>query len=193
VAQLELRQIGAERVEETRHLQLLNRVGCALIGELDLERVVQTVTDAGTELTGAEFGAFFYNVVKEAGESYMLYTLSGVPREAFAGLPMPRNTAIFGQTFTGAGVVRSADITKSSRYGRSAPHYGMPKGHLPVRSYLAVPLVSHSREVLGGLFFGHPEAGVFSPRHEETMVGIAAHAAVAIDNASLFKEAQRED
>jgi two-component system sensor kinase FixL len=105
---------------------------------------------------------------------------------------MPRNTAVFGPTFAGAGVVRSADITKSSLYGRSAPHYGMPKGHLPVRSYLAVPVVSHAGEVLGGLFFGHPEVGVFSPSHEETMVAIAAHAAVAIDNASLFKDAQRE-
>lgn len=33
------------------------------------------------------------------------------------------------------------DITKDPRYGKSAPHAGMPKGHLPVRSYLAVPVI----------------------------------------------------
>ena len=35
----------------------------------------------------------------------------------------------------------------------------MPKGHLPVRSYLAVPVTSRSGEVIGGLFFGHAQTG----------------------------------
>jgi len=100
---------------------------------------VQSVTDLGVELSGAKFGAFFYNVVNEAGEAYMLYTLSGVPRSAFEGFAMPRNTAVFAETFGGKGVVRVGDITKDPRYGKNAPHHGMPAGHLPVVSYLAVP------------------------------------------------------
>ena len=71
---------------------------------------------------------------------------------------MPRNTAVFAPTFNGEGIVRSDDITKDPRFGRNAPYYGMPKGHLPVRSYLAVPVISRTGEVLGGLFFGHPRA-----------------------------------
>ena len=192
VAQLELRRVGAERAEEARRLRLLNRVGAALAGELDLERLVQVVTDAGRELTGAAFGAFFYNRVNTAEESYTLYTLSGAPREAFAAFPMPRKTAVFGPTFAGTGVVRSDNITRDPRYGRNAPYRGMPKGHLPVHSYLAVPVVSRSGEVLGGLFFGHPEPGVFSPDHETVLLAAAAHAAVAIDNARLFEAAERE-
>ena len=74
---------------------------------------------------------------------------------------MPRNTAIFAPTFAGEGTVRSDDILKDPRYGHNAPHKGMPDGHLPVRSYLAVPVRSRSGEVLGGLFFGHPGAGSF--------------------------------
>jgi PAS domain S-box-containing protein len=58
--------------EESHNLETLNRTGSAIAGELDLERVVQMVTDAGVELTGAHFGAFFYNVINAAGESYML-------------------------------------------------------------------------------------------------------------------------
>ena len=115
------------------------------------------VTDAGVELSHAQFGAFFYNVIKEDGEAYTLYTLSGAPREAFEKFPMPRNTAIFEPTFRGRGPVRSDDILADPRYGKSAPYHGMPEGHLPVRSYLAVPVVSRSGEVLGGLFFGHPQ------------------------------------
>ena len=62
--------------------------------------------------------------------------------------------------------------------------------HLPVRSYLAVPVVSRSGDVVGGLFFGHPDAGVFTARTERLIAGVAAQAAVAIDNARLFEAAQ---
>jgi signal transduction histidine kinase len=178
--------------DESHNLEVLNTTGSAIAGELDLQRVVQLVTDAGVELTGAQFGAFFYNVVNPAGESYMLYSLSGVARSAFEQFPMPRNTAIFGPTFAGEGVVRSDDITKDPRYGKSDPHFGMPKGHLPVVSYLAVPVVGRTGEVIGGLFFGHPEPGRFEARHEQLMEGIAAQAAIAIDNARLFGNAQYE-
>jgi len=178
--------------EEARMLEALNRTGSNLAGQLDLERVVQTVTDAGVELTGAEFGAFFYNVQNEAGESYTLYTLSGVDRSAFERFPMPRNTAVFGPTFDGEGIVRSDDITRDPRYGRNTPYRGMPEGHLPVRSYLAVSVMSGTGSVIGGLFFGHPETGRFTERHERLMNGIAGQAAVAIDNARLYQAAQRE-
>ncbi len=178
--------------DQARMLETLNRTGATLAGQLDLERIVQTVTDAGVELTGARFGAFFYNVTNDAGESYTLYTLSGVDRSAFERFPMPRNTAVFGPTFAGTGVVRSDDITQDPRYGRNAPHQGMPEGHLPVRSYLAVSVTSRTGEVMGGLFFGHPETGRFTERHERLMNGIAAQASIAIDNARLYLAAQRE-
>ncbi|MBZ9655451.1 response regulator [Phyllobacterium sp. 2063] len=178
--------------KETRLLQILNHIGADIAGELDLEKVVQMVTDACLEMVGAQFGAFFYNVLDEKGESYMLYSLSGVPREEFSKFPMPRNTAVFAPTFAGEGVVRSDDILQDPRYGKSKPHYGMPKGHLPVRSYLAVPVSSRSGEVIGGLFFGHAEVGMFKPDHETLLVGIAGQAAVAIDNARLFQAAERE-
>jgi signal transduction histidine kinase len=142
-------------------------------------------------LTGADFGAFFYNVIDSAGESYMLYTLSGAPREAFSTFPMPRNTAIFAPTFAGTAVVRSRDITLDGRFGHNPPYHGLPPGHLPVRSYLAVPVRSRTGKVHGGLFFGHKDVGVFSERHERLAVGVAAWAALAMDNGYLYAEAQR--
>jgi signal transduction histidine kinase/DNA-binding response OmpR family regulator len=170
-------------VEETERLKILNRTGAAITAELDIEKVVQLVTDAAVELTGAKFGAFFFNVVNDKGESYTLYTLSGVPREAFSKFPMPRNTALFGPTFRGAGVIRIDDVLQDHRYGKSPPYHGMPPGHLPVRSYLAAPVISGNGEVLGGLFFGHPDPGVFTERDELIVTGIAGQAAIALDNA----------
>jgi PAS domain S-box-containing protein len=178
--------------DETRNLAILNRTGASIAAELDLDRVVQMVTDAGVALAGAQFGAFFYNVLDEKGESYMLYALSGVEREAFANFAMPRATAVFQPTFQGDGIIRSDNILQDPRYGHSEPHRGMPKGHLPVRSYLAVPVISRSGEVLGGLFFGHAEIGMFKQEHEVLLAGIAGQAAVAIDNARLFQSARRE-
>ena len=178
--------------EERRALEVLNRAGSALAVETDVGALVQIVTDAGVELSGAEFGAFFYNTFDEAGESYMLYTLSGAPLEAFSKFPMPRNTQVFAPTFNGSGIVRSDDITKDPRYGHNAPRKGMPEGHLPVRSYLAVPIISRGGEVLGGLFFGHARTGVFGERAEASMAGLAAEAAVAIENARLSQASDRE-
>jgi PAS domain S-box-containing protein len=178
--------------EDSATLETLNRVGRLLAGELDLKRVVQSVTDAATALSGAQFGAFFYNVLNDKGGSYMLYALSGAPPEAFAKFPMPRATEVFGPTFRGEGIVRSPDIRKDPRYGKSEPHFGMPQGHLPVVSYLAVPVISRFGGVIGGLFFGHPQPDMFTERAERVVAGIASQAAIAIDNARLYESAQLE-
>ncbi|MFC6093073.1 ATP-binding SpoIIE family protein phosphatase [Saccharothrix lopnurensis] len=172
---------------EAELVDVLQVVGQRLTAQLDLDVLVQDATDAATRATGAEFGAFFYNLINQYGESYTLYTLSGVPRAAFESFPMPRNTAVFAATFDGLGTVRSDDITRDPRYGLSEPYRGMPPGHLPVCSYLAVSVVSpSSQEVLGGFFFGHHEPGRFTARHQQLVEGIAGYAAIALDNARLF-------
>ena len=189
---VERRRAEAALIAEKRALEILNEAGAVVAADTDLASVVQRITDAGVALTGAQFGAFFYNVLDDEGGSYMLYSISGVPAEAFSRFPMPRNTDVFAPTFAGEGIVRSDDITQDPRYGRHEPHHGMPEGHLPVRSYLAVPVRSRTGEVLGGLFFGHPEAGVFGEDAERGLGGLAGQAAVAIDNARLFQSAQAE-
>jgi PAS domain S-box-containing protein len=191
LARTEAESAARSAREEAQLVETLHRISLAVSGELDLDTVVQAVTDAATSVTGAEFGSFFYNATDERGERYTLYTLSGISREAFDGFPMPRNTAVFEPTFRGEHVVRSDDIRQDPRYGHSPPYFGMPAGHLPVRSYLAVPVMSRSGEVLGGLFFGHQQAAIFTERSERLAVGIAAQAAVAIDNARLYQQVQQ--
>jgi signal transduction histidine kinase len=178
--------------EEGATLEIINHVGRLLTAELDLATLVQAVTDAATALTGARFGAFFYNALDESGEYYTLYAIAGAPRDAFEQFPLPRNTALFGPTFRGEGTVRIADARQDERFGQNPPHFGMPLGHLPVVSYLAVPVVARAGEVLGGLFFGHPEPDVFDERAERFAVGLAAQAAVAVENARLYQQAQDE-
>ncbi|MBV8817687.1 MAG: PAS domain S-box protein [Acidobacteriaceae bacterium] len=189
---IEDRALALEREQKARQTaELLNKIGLLLAGELDTRVLTQKVTDIATELVGAQFGALFHNVTNEAGESYLLYTISGVPRENFSQFPMPRATRLFAPTFVGEGIIRCDDVLEDPRYGHSAPYFGMPKGHLPVRSYLAAPVMSRSGEVLGGLFFGHEKVGVFTAAHEHLLAGIAAQAAIALDNARLFGESAK--
>jgi PAS domain S-box-containing protein len=200
------RVIGASKIardltETTRLLALareqamitekLHEVGTALASNLDRDEIVQKVTDIARELTGAEFGAFFYNVFdRESRETYQLYTLSGAAKDAFAAFPQPRATPLFEPTFHGRGTIRLDDVTRDERYGRNPPFDGMPEGHLPVKSYLAVPVKDRGGRVIGGLFFGHARAGVFTEQHERLAIGIAGWATVALENARLYVEAQ---
>lgn len=169
-------------------LEILNDFSKVVSESLDIETILQIVTDTTTRLTEAAFGAFFYNKTDDKGESYTLYTLSGAPRDAFEKFGMPRNTAVFNATFTGEGIVRVDDITKDPRYGHNPPHHGQPKGHLPVVSYMAIPVRSKDGSVIGGLFFGHPEPGRFTEEHQQLLEGVVLQAKKALDNAKMYDE-----
>ncbi|MGK2862422.1 MAG: GAF domain-containing protein, partial [Chitinophagaceae bacterium] len=99
---------------ETNVFELLLETGKAITSEVEQEKLVQRITDIGTEISGAQFGALFYNVINQKGENYFLYTISGVPKEAFSKFPMPRNTEIFHPTFAGLKTVRYDDVTQKS-------------------------------------------------------------------------------
>ena len=177
--------------EHAANTAKLGEVGAIVASTLDRETILQKVTDIATGLTHAEFGAFFQHVTNESGNgAYMLYALSGAPREAFANFPHPRLTALLAPTFRGDGPVRLDDVSLDPRYGKSAPHFGMPPAHLPVRSYLALPVKGVAGDVLGGLFFGHSSAGIFTEQHERLAQGVASWASVALENARLYTEAQ---
>jgi PAS domain S-box-containing protein len=191
----ELAEVRETLREKTATLAAVNRIGLAIASQSDVQAILQLVTDSATRLIGAGFGAFFYNTVNEQGEAFTLYTISGADPAAFRNFPLPRATALFGPTFRGESNMRVDDVLAHPLYGRSAPHHGMPPGHPPVRSYLAVPVVSRSGRVFGGLFFGHGEPGRFTANHESGVTFIAAQAAVALDNARLAeanRSAQRQ-
>lgn len=181
------RDITRQKLYE-EHLEVINELSKSINAQLDVDSILQIVTDATTRLSAAAFGAFFYNKIDTDGEAYLLYALSGASREMFDKFGMPRKTHIFKPTFEGTAIVRSDDITKDERYGKNAPHFGMPEGHLPVVSYLAVPVISRGELVIGGLFLGHPEPAVFTEEHEKLVMAIAAQAAIALDNAKMYQE-----
>lgn len=67
---------------------------------------------------------------------------------------------------------------------------GIPRGHPVVRSFLGAPLLDREGEVRGGLLLGHSTAGQFTSVDKEILVGLAAQAAVALENARLYHTLQ---
>jgi signal transduction histidine kinase len=182
--------VALELALERETLARLNEVGQKIGAELDQQTLVQSVVDVATQLTGAQLGAFFYNL-SESGDRFTLFAVAGAPREAFAKLAMPRTTQLLAPTFQSKQALRLDDVTKDLRYGRNPPHRGLPEGHLAVKSYLAVPVISRNGGTLGSLVFGHPEPAVFTERSQRLALALAAHAATALDNARLFADQQR--
>lgn len=175
--------------EQQRQRDALQQIGLLILRELDHEKIVQAVTDTATQLTGAQFGAFFYNARNREGESLTLYAISGVPKEHFRQFPNPHKTPLFSPTFTGEETIRSADIRRDPRFGQSPPYHGMPPGHLPVCSYLAVPVKLGDGHVIGGLLFGHEQEAVFEAKHEQVVETLAAQAAIGLNKVFLYEDA----
>ena len=169
----------------------LNEVGSQVAAALDTRSVVQVVTDAATEVTNAEFGAFFSRSVERSGrDAFHLRALSGASVEGFSSLPYPRASALISPAFTGETLVRVDDVLEDPRFATEAPFHGVPLGTLAVRSFLGAPVKSRSGEVFGALLFGHSQPGVFTPQHERLIGGIAAWASLALENARLYVRAQ---
>ena len=187
--------------DEARLVETIQRIGSVVTAELDIERLMQRVTDEATAFTGAEFGAFLYSVLDSDGHAHRMY--------AIAGIPYPRPPARLGDgDVTGSddldlsarplaispdadALVRSEDLPNDPRYARLSPFRELPAEHPPVRSYLGVPVISRTGRVLGRLLFAHSLPGIFTERDERVATGIASWASVAMDNAWLYEEERR--
>ena len=172
---------------QTHTLEMVNWVNSILASQLDLEILAQTVVDMGTKLIGAGFGAFFYGGEDLDPGCFRLYVGSGLNRDILAKPPVLRLTDVFGADLHGNATIRSADISIDFRYGNKTPFDGLLPTDTPVRSYCAATIVSRSGEILGGLLFGHLQAEMFDAGDEELIKGLATQAALAVDNARMYR------
>ncbi|WP_432573162.1 SpoIIE family protein phosphatase [Kineococcus sp. SYSU DK005] len=167
------------------HQTLLEVTTLSLRHGQDLRAILHDATVAATDVTGAQFGAFFYHDRDEHGDRLDLLTVAGAAAGAFPTTAPVRNTPLFAPTFEGGAPVRIDDVLTDERFGRGSTR-GMPQGHVPVRSYLAVPVTSTGGRVLGALLFGHGEPGRFDEEAEAVALSAARGAAIAVDNALLL-------
>lgn len=202
-ARLRAERFRAAVRERTSELERTQAVGRMLSAKHDVGTIVQGVTEAGRDLTGAEFAAFFAlpgesdTVAALAPPSadavgpappYALWALAGVARARFDDVPPRQAVALLTPALEGGGTLRCRDARTDPRHADGAPFHDLPPEHpLRVRSYLAVPVISASGRVWGGILFGHRRPGVFTRASVEVAESLAAQAAIALDNASLLQ------
>jgi len=174
--------------EQAERMQHLEEAGAAISAGLDFEQTVQAVTDEGTRLVNAEYGAFLSNTLDQAPETQHLQTFSVNVSPVFKDLLNADNEGLYLPIFRNEGPVRIDDVIRDARSGPPSPIDA--QGRAPMRSFMGVPVISGSGIVLGGLFFGHSEVGVFKDRDEELASRIAAWASIALDNARLYAQAK---
>ncbi len=186
----ELRISEARANQQARLLSMLNTASASLASEHEISTIVQEVVDIGVELTGAEFGAFFFVVDDKDKRVLHLEALAGMDRSAFPANNFLPATELF-SSHTNE-VLHSDDITLHPKFGLKSPHHGPPKGHPPVRSYIGLPLMSSENVQVGCLLFGHSKPNKFTSIHTETVKGLAGMTSIVIENAQLYSSVQAE-
>lgn len=167
-----------------RDAESLFRIAEALSeAQLDLDTVVQRLTNEATALVNAMFGVFL--VLGDDTEPARYYASSEVSRKVFERLVLDRQPPLFAAVLNGQGVVRVDDMNDDPRQ-RAVPSSDLSHA-ARLTSCLGVPVLSRTGAVIGGLFFGHSERAQFTEQHERTARALGAQAAVAIDNARLFQ------
>ena len=178
--------------EQAETLQIINNFGRVLSAELELQKLVAGADRRGHRAGGRAVRRVLLQRPRRGWR--LVHALHGVGR----GPPALRAISV-----TARDVVVRPDVPRRGHrpawrcHARSALRVRTSRisafrgGILPVRSYLAIPVVGRSGEVLGGLFFGHSEPDVFAGEAERIIAGLAAQAAIAIDNARLFDAVQK--
>jgi signal transduction histidine kinase len=142
---------------------------------LDREALARRVIDAATRLANAQAGVFVYH----ASEGGLDRAVAGTAHAALGRL----SPALIVRTLDNRRSLRIADV--------HAPTSSVtPPPDLPIASFLAVPVIGRSGGTIGALVFGHARPDAFSDETERLIAGVAATAAIAMDNARLFEEAR---
>ena len=178
-----LQEMLVRENEGRKAAELLNQIGRVLSAELDEARLAQSLTGIATQLVGAKFGGLFFTAA--AGQS--LISHSGASRDEVERMASLFSTPLWPASDARI-VVRSGNVHQHSAYIERVSPLDSERAWRPVSSYLAVSVVSRTRDVLGTLLFGHPDVDVFSQAGEDLITAICAQAAIALDNAHLFKK-----
>jgi signal transduction histidine kinase len=150
----------------------------------ELEAVLRRIVEAAVTLVDARYGAL--GVVGEDGRLAEFIPVGLDEAEIAAIDHWPEGHGLLGQLITDSRPLRLEDIAGHARSS------GFPDGHPPMRTFLGVP-VRIRGEVYGNLYLtGKRDGAAFDEEDEVLVTALSAAAGVAIENARLFDEAQRQ-
>jgi signal transduction histidine kinase len=166
-----------------RQLAALNQAAVAIAGELSLDKVLQQIVEAARDLIGAQYAALG---VPDAAGYLETFIYSGLTADQAKQMDhLPRGLGLLGALIHEQRPVRIPRLSDDPR------SVGFPPNHPPMASFLGVPIVAGS-ESLGNLYLTNklstPE---FTADDQALVEMLAAHAAVAIQNARLYQQVGR--
>jgi two-component system, NarL family, sensor histidine kinase DevS len=166
-----------------RSLRHLVEAVMTIGSDLDLPAMLDRIVRAAVELVDARYGAL--GVLDDSRSRLAQFITVGIDDGTYGGIgDLPEGHGILGLLIVDARPLRLPDL-------REHPEsYGFPASHPPMRSFLGVP-VRVRDEVFGNLYLTDKTSGeVFTDIDEELVVGLAAAAGVAIENARLHARIQ---
>jgi signal transduction histidine kinase len=163
----------------------MSDVVLAIAGELRLDAVLDRLVHAARELVDARYAAL--GIPDEDGTEFDQFLHAGMSDDLVADLgPLPRTHGMLGAMLADPRPFRTDDITQDPRF-----RGWWPDAHPLMRSFLGVPIVAKG-DIIGAFYLTEKEgAAGFDDADEKVITVLAAHAAIAIENARLF-EASRE-
>ena len=170
-----------------RALVALNRAALAIASERDIDKVLQLIADSARDVVGAEYAALAVGDWRMPGPGNVhRFVVSGMSREEIGQvIHWPHGRGLLGAVIHGQEPIRLKHIHDDPR------SVGYPKGHPPVEGFLGVPIVG-SGETLGNLYLTNKHEGLeFTEADQQLIEMLAAHAAVAIQNARLYAQVER--
>lgn len=184
----ELDKINEELSETNRgvvalydELDTVYRLSRVVASKLDFESLLTAITDATTEISGAESGAFFHR--DSDGTVLICHTASGPRASDLQNLQPVSIDRLADELSVSTEVLRVDDLT-SEKLGLS------PAGEDSIRSLLAVAVRNSDESLAGVLAFGHRKANAFTERTERILSSVALQASIGIENAKLYRSAQ---
>lgn len=200
VGRLELDELLAQLVERAQdvmeraqdvmstqsRLRGLLRATTTVAADLSLDVVLRRIAEAACELVDARYGAL--GVTTKDGDGLEQFIHVGIDPRLVAEIGhLPRGEGVLGALISDPQPVRLADIADHPAA------VGFPSGHPTMRTFLGVPIRVRG-EVFGNLYLTEKRGGrAFTAEDEELVQSLAASAAVAIDNARLFGQAQHRE
>jgi signal transduction histidine kinase len=167
-------------LDEHRLARLID-AGRGLLSELDLETVLDRLLQTAADLTGARYVAL--GVLDEGRRELARFLTRGIDEDVHRAIgDLPRGRGLLGVLIDDPRPLRLDDVGEHPR------SYGFPPGHPPMRSFLGVPILIRG-EAWGNLYLTEKVGGEpFAPDDEEAVIVLADWAAIAIENARLYRD-----
>lgn len=161
-------------------LDALNAATLAIAGNVGLDKTLRQIVESARELAGARYAALG---VPNAEGIMVQFVQSGLTEEEFNRIEhLPHGRGLLGALLHEG---RSIRIPRISDDPRSV---GFPAGHPPMESFLGVPIIGGGK-ILGNLYLTEKIGAVeFTAADQEIIEVMAAHAAIAIQNARLYEQ-----